>query len=352
MTTHIQGMGWVTPLGNNLDEVWRRLISGEHGDAKEISSPHSKRTHQCIPVPLKQVEAIGKSPRLRRSSAISYFTAAAGLAALENAGIRMTPEIAERTAIVFAVSSGGVVYTRKFHEQIAQQGAGAASPLLFPETVYNAPASHLAALLGVTGATYTLVGDSSVGLSALKLAEQLLETTAVDRCLVVGGEEVDWVLCEAYSEWRLGAALAEGGAAIVLSRTGSIAMDEIHAGIPFQKQSEAATAMDTVLGNLAADGNAKIDLVVSCANGTFIDLAEQRALERHLSGVPVYRPKEAFGESPGAGAIMQVIVAALALSKREAPHGICLSPERASCALVSCCGWNHQASGLILSGGE
>src|SRR5204863_1882383 len=112
-------------------------------------------------------------------------------------------EIAARTAVVFAISDGGVLYTRKFYEQIVKQGANAASPLLFPETVYNAPASHLAALLGIDGASYTLVGDNSVGLAALKFAEQLLDLGDLDRVIVVGAEEIDWVICEAYRDWRL-----------------------------------------------------------------------------------------------------------------------------------------------------
>ena len=82
-------------------------------------------------------------------------------------------------------------------------GAQAASPLLFPETVFNAPASHLAAILGITGASYTIVGDGAVGLLALKMAEDLMANPALDRCLVVGAEEADWLLCDAYRRWRL-----------------------------------------------------------------------------------------------------------------------------------------------------
>src|SRR4051812_23960895 len=106
MTARIQGMGWVTPLGNNLLEVWQRLSNGESAVAREIASPNRSRKLFYIPVPPKSVEAMGKNPRLRRSSAITYFTAAAGLAALENAGLTMTPQLAERTALVFAIASG------------------------------------------------------------------------------------------------------------------------------------------------------------------------------------------------------------------------------------------------------
>src|SRR5207237_3584824 len=142
-------------------------------------------------------------PRLRRSSAISRVAVVAGLEALANGNVKLDPEIARRTALIFAVSNGGVIYTKRFYHEIVESGAQAASPLLFPETVFNAPASHLAAILGITGASYTLVGDGAVGTLALKMAEDLMAGDTLDYCLVVGAEEADWLLCDAYRKWRL-----------------------------------------------------------------------------------------------------------------------------------------------------
>src|SRR5207244_11569325 len=161
------------------------------------------RDYYWCPVPAKFVSEAGRQPRLRRSGTVSLLGAAAGFDALADAGLKPALLTKERTAVVFAICSGGVVYTRRLYHEIATQGANAASPLLFPETVYNAAASHLAALLGVTGASYTLVGDQSVGIAALKFGEQLLETSDINNVVVVGGEEVDWILCEAYRSWRL-----------------------------------------------------------------------------------------------------------------------------------------------------
>ncbi|RYF69973.1 MAG: hypothetical protein EOO22_15170, partial [Comamonadaceae bacterium] len=80
-----------------------------------LIDPETKRLHNCMLVPPKLVEQLGRNPRLRRSSAISYFAVAAGLAAIEQAGITVSPE---RTAVVFAVTDGGVAYTRRFYDQI------------------------------------------------------------------------------------------------------------------------------------------------------------------------------------------------------------------------------------------
>ncbi len=345
MKAGIEGMGWITPLGAGLDQVWTRMINGERGEIRKLTQSGSGRPLIYMAVPAALTKALERQPRFRRSSAISLQTASAGLAALENAGIAIAPEVADRIAVVFAISDGGVVYTRKFYEQIVTQGANAASPLLFPETVYNAPASHLAALLGITGMTYTLVGDSSVGISAMAFAEQLLATADVDHVLVVGGEEIDSVLCEAYGEWRLarstpdglGMLLSEGAAAIVLGREARIELDRIHPGVPFHRQRKIDAAIAQVIAELAK-GDA-VSCAVGGANGTFIDAPERAALGKLSPAPALLFPKNSLGEAPGASALMQTIVAALALENGNATG---------SRALVSCPGLNQQAAGLIL----
>jgi len=331
----IAGLGWVTPLGTSLDEVWTRLERGDIAEAKPLPNPETGRAHHYIPVPMKSVEALARNPRLRRSSAISHFAVAAGLAALEHAGLRMTPERAARTAVVFAISDGGVLYTRKFYEQIVKLGANAASPLLFPETVYNAPASHLAALLGIDGASYTLVGDAAVGLVALHFAAQLLALGGVDQVVVVGAEECDWILCEAYADWRLARTpLAEGAAAVVLQHEGRWKL-RTHPGAAFVHQREASAALGRVLQDFAGEPSA--DLVVSSANGTFVDCAEAAALGLRSAGARTLFPKRSFGEAPGASALLQTVLAAVALEKMELRS-----------ALVPVIGWNQQASAALV----
>jgi 3-oxoacyl-(acyl-carrier-protein) synthase len=260
---------------------------------------------------------------------------------LENAGLQpLPPEIAARTAIVFGATDGSVVYTRKFYEQIARQGANAASPLLFPETVYNAPASHLAAQLGIDGASYTLVGDSSVGFAALKLGEQLLALGEADYVVVVGCEELDWILCEAYADWRLARTpLAEGAGAVVLSReTGRFGL-EVHGGETFFRQREASDALARALRQVVREE--PVDVLVSCASRTFLSSAEKRALRGCAPAAAVqsvFTPKHHFGEMLGASGLVHVIFAALALERQARQR-----------ALVPIIGFNQQADAAIVS---
>lgn len=356
MKLRITGMGWVTPLGSGVDAVWTRLVRGEKAHPEKISSPLG-RDYPVFRVPADALAKAPAHPRLRRSSAISRFAAVAGLEALENANVKLDPETAKRTALIFAVSNGGVVYTKRFYHDIVESGAQAASPLLFPETVFNAPASHLAAILGITGASYTLVGDGAVGTLAVKMAEDLMADPTLEQCLVVGAEEADWLLCDAYHKWRLlreappivpfeqparGMILGEGAGALLLGREGPILLDRIVTGTNFRKQREAAAAVDDVVGGLC---EGRIDLVMASANGTFVDEAERIAFDRYCAGAPNYAVKSALGEGVGASSLWQTICAAQALTSQCAPE-IAPTAKPIESVLVSTCGLNQQVAGL------
>jgi 3-oxoacyl-(acyl-carrier-protein) synthase len=373
MSLAIAGMGWVTPLGRGVDSVWEQLLHGDEASATAISEEFGNRPYHVFRVPESALTGLAH-PRLRRASLISRFAAAAGLDALRAAGVKLDAQNAERTALIFAIANGGVIYTKRFYRDVVDTGAQSASPLLFPETVFNAPASHLAAILGVTGATYTLVGDGAVGLAAIKMAEDLMANEPLDHCLVVGTEEVDWLSCDAYRRWRLlrltppiepfneqqrGMILSEGAGAIVLARDGPFTIECAHPGGYFAKRVEAGEILTRILRDLS---RSEVDLVIASANGTFVDQAECRALKAVVPNVLVYTGKPALGESVGAAGLWQIILAAQALRSAELPPvlhadpaiALRLSLSRTSVpgarrAIVLSCGVNQQAAGLRLA---
>src|SRR6516162_11354371 len=114
MSLAIAGMGWVTPLGTGIDSVWERLLRGDEASATTISEQFADRVYKVFRVPEAALKGISH-PRLRRASAISRFAAAAGLQALESAGLKPGSENAQRIALIFAISNGGVTYTKRFY---------------------------------------------------------------------------------------------------------------------------------------------------------------------------------------------------------------------------------------------
>jgi hypothetical protein len=330
MDAFITGTGWVTPLGAGLDEVWDAIVAGTQAEVKELPGPAGRRPRYAAKVPPKLVDDIARNPRLRRSSNISLFAAAAALSALKDAGL--DPAKPGKIAVICAVSDGGVIYTRKFYDQVMREGSG--SPLLFPETVYNAPGSHIAALLGLDGISYTVVGDATAGLGALEMGVQLLATGEVDHCLVVGAEEADWILGEAYGQWRLlgpeidiwkerGAMMADGAAAIVLSREGNYRLSGLCAGLPFFRRSEARDTLHAVLDGLPKEIVPK--QVISSANGTYINRDECPPIGYFYGGeFRATFPKFCLGDAFGASALIQVICAVQRL--RREPRESVLVP--------------------------
>src|SRR5262249_18940742 len=133
MTLRLTGLGWVTPLGNQLDQVWQKLCAGVEATTVPLaSSLGGKKDYPVFSVRPEATCHAAPFPRLRRASVISRFAAAAGLNAVRNAKLQLDPEAASRTALIFAISNGGVIYTKRFYHDIVVSGASAASPLLFP----------------------------------------------------------------------------------------------------------------------------------------------------------------------------------------------------------------------------
>ena len=345
LCANIAGAGCVTPLGSSAHETVSRIREGEHAALTQVRSPAGARCFAAALVPPAFTTHLAREPRLRRASVVSLLAAAAGREAVAHA-LKTKRGMVARLAIVFGVSSGGVQYTRRFYEQIVNQGASAASPLLFPETVYNAPASHLAAMLGVDGATYTLVGDGTVGLQALEFGAQLIATGDADDVLVVAAEEFDLILGEAHRAWGLvpsggaeaadkwscrGVPLAEGAAAVLLSRDTGSETVVFSEGRTHFSRAEAPEMMRQALADVAGRGAA--DLVVSGANGTWTDAG----IEQALGGRESLKPKRNLGECLGAGALLQVVIALEELRRTESRR-----------ALVVALGWNQQAVAALI----
>ena len=349
MSLSIAGRSWVTPLGSGVDDVWQQLVAGETAPVEILENEKNGARYLVRRVPSST--PFPSHPRLRRASAISRFAAAAGLTALRQAKQPLPP--LDRIALVFAISNGGVIYTRRFYADIVKSGAQSASPMLFPETVFNAPASHLAAILGISGASYTVVGDGAVGILALKLAEDLIASSDLDACLVVAAEEIDPLVCEAYRQWRFlrdpkkpetgrGMIMSEGAGAVLLKRSnGGIEIDQIVPGANFFRRSEASARLGSVVARLENE----IGFCIGSANGTFIDRAERAAVGDEI---PLYSPKIALGESVGASVFWQLITAAKALETGTVPGSS--KPPVNSHALVLACGLNQQTGGLTLRG--
>lgn len=236
----ICGQGAVTPNGIGLTS----LLRSDPWPLQKILSPaNSDRSFSVYSIHLQSDywKRWQQEPRLRRASPLSFFMIEAAHQALAQ-----HPNFSrEKLGMVAALHTGCLSYSRRFFQGTLEQGQRFASPALFPETVFNSPLSHVASVLGVKGACYSVVGDETAWATALRVAATWLEVGEAEKVLVIGAEELDPIACEAYhlAGWlKKGWIPAEGAGALLLKRASAvdkICLTKIYEGFPYRNPQQA-----------------------------------------------------------------------------------------------------------------
>jgi 3-oxoacyl-(acyl-carrier-protein) synthase len=252
----VHGLGAVSPAGWGVAALRDALKKGLSIPAQTLARPGWENTLQVrsVPQPISR-PAFFTHPRLRRANSLTQFIVAAALEALGDDAAKIQAG-GLRLGIVVCVMAGCVNYSRRFFEEVLREPA-TASPLIFPETVFNAPASHLAAFLGSSAASYTLVGDDGTFLQGLALAAQWLADGKMDVGIVIGAEETDWVVSDAMKLFEREAIHGAGAGAVLLKKNPGGALAELSAvtdSFPFtqtQNRADAARKMRAQLPECA-----------------------------------------------------------------------------------------------------
>ncbi|BDS07769.1 hypothetical protein NT6N_28090 [Oceaniferula spumae] len=253
--------------------------------------------------------AMPKHPRLRRASGVSKFAITAAVEALGEDRIKKIQNHEFRLGIVVSFINGCVNYSNRFYTEALNDPA-LASPIIFPETVFNAPASHVAAYLGCDGPAYTLLGDSSAWFSAIDVARGWLDTDQVDGCLILCAEEIDWLSCEGLSYYSRDLKATEGAAALyVENKPSDIQLESLLGPFDYTSRDEKREAIKSAW---AIEKDADTDLLVDGMTGiSKLDRDENEATSgwsgRRIS------PLATLGSGMGANCGFQTVVALEAL---------------------------------------
>jgi len=324
----IIGHGAVTPVGVGIDA----FLSATPKPQMTATLGEPKVEVPVLRVDLKDPSFARwqKEPRLRRASPMTFFMIESAEQALRG----MATDDRAQTGLVVALSAGCLVYSRRFFEGILRNGQRTASPALFPETVFNSPGSHVASVLGLNGAVDALCGDESAWISALKTAAIWLRRGRVQQVLVMGVEEFDPLVLDAYRSARWlrqpGFLTSEGAAALLVRTAGpgdQLVIARVHEGLPYRTRAEAAFAAVELFNG--------IDATIPCyrtARNTWMERLERETTE----GRPEFSsaPPPHLGSAFTASIAWETIRAAAAL---DAPRG-----------LVPVWGLNHRVGYLEL----
>lgn len=336
-TLSITGWGAVSPAGWGAASVADALAAGR---PVETATLERKLGDETVTTTVRRVPTGGtvpKTPRLRRASPISKFAAAAVVEALGTQRMEAIATGGLRVGIVFTVSNGCVAYSNRFFREVVADPA-LASPILFPETVFNAPSSHLSTLIGSSAPNDTLIGDDSAFFTGIDLAAEWLDRGEMDGCLVVAAEELDWLSAEAVTLYGGSMVPAEGAGAVYLEAAdGPVVVESLPDPVPYQLRGRVEAAKlcrDALEG--PDDGDTL--LVDSLTGHPGIDAAETAAWSGWRG--PRWSPRGVLGETMGASAALQTVAAVEALHRGAFRRSV-----------VATTGWNQQAAGMVLSRG-
>ncbi len=312
----IRGVGVVSPAGWGVTAFREALERGEPMAAQTLERPGWSRPLKVRRVPAHASRpAFLAHPRLRRTSPISHYAVAAALEAIGgDADLVKAGRL--RLGIVLCVMSGCVNYSRRFYDETLRDPA-TASPLVFPETVFNAPASHLGALLGTTAMNYTLVGDPGSFPLGLVVAADWLAQGMVDGCVVIGAEELDWLTADAFRLFTRRMIIADGAGALYLKRadeSGSVNLAAVSDARLFANRAERAKAVEALGVEARTWATRSPDplLCDGCQDVPWLDQPE-RAVWADWPG-PRRSPRRVMGEGLMASAAWQCVAAADAVS--------------------------------------
>jgi 3-oxoacyl-[acyl-carrier-protein] synthase III len=250
------------------------------------------------PVPAPPPEKHVKHPRLRRVSNVSRFAMSAGLEALGSAK-------PESLGLIVCLMNGCVAFTNRFYNEVIDEPA-LASPILFPETVFNAPASHIAAYLGISGQVTTLIGEPNLVAEAMRMATDWMKSGLVEQCLVIAAEEADWLSTEAVGYYDKRLIVTEGAGALLLALDGDgPRIEQIAGPMAYHSNRERVTALAQLASaTTQPEGGILIDGAMGLPR---LDNAEREAWS--WAGETI-SPHRVLGEGMGCASALQLVLAA------------------------------------------
>ena len=162
-------------------------------------SLHSIRRVTRPPLRLKSKDS--SQPRTwgrRQHAAWDRFTqlgAVATLEALENSGVKITPENGERMSVMVSSGIGGIITLSEQTEVLLSRGPSRISPFLVPMMLPDMAAGQISMLLGAKGPNFIAVSACSSGADAIGQAFETIRRGDVDVIFAGGcrsGDMSDW----------------------------------------------------------------------------------------------------------------------------------------------------------------
>jgi 3-oxoacyl-[acyl-carrier-protein] synthase II len=344
----VTAIGTVNAFGHDVQVLWDAL---ERGDAPvtDISSMAGCPAAGMRVGPWPREALLGKRG-LQFLSQGTQFLLGAAVLARNGAGLGERIPAPDDIGAVISTNLAGLASIAQFDLTTVMDGPTFCSPMEAPNTLANAPASHLAIKMHARALSATVSSGQCGGLDAIGYACRALQKGRATHILLGGVEELNpWVLalyksmgCLPEDTDRAGRPFdgdaagwlpGEGAAVMVLERQstalarGARSLARLSGWgssvvMPERLTDRIVGVRQAALGALAeasVDPSA-VGLVVAGAGGVpVLDGAEAGALAQLVPDRPVCAIAGALGQTYGAAGIFQAVAAVGALQRRTVP---------------------------------
>ena len=187
----VTGVGLVSPLGIGTRENWEALKAGRSG-----IGPITRFDAAQYPVRIAG-EVKGFDPALyvskkdiKKMDTFIHYGMGASHYALEDAGFAITPENAERVAVVIGSGIGGLPLIESQHRRVWEGGPDRFSPFFIPGLIANMTAGQVSIRYGAKGPNLATVTACTTGAHAIGEAYRMIQYGDADAAITGGTEAV------------------------------------------------------------------------------------------------------------------------------------------------------------------
>ena len=185
----ITGMGALSPLGNSVDEMWRRAVAGESGLARlTLVDPEG---YPCqVGGEVRDFDPTEYMDRkdARRMARFSQFAVAASRQALAQSGLDLDTIDRSRVGAVCGNGGGGMPETDQAMRTILGRGGMKVDPLYVAKFLPNMAAGNVTIQLGLFGYTNTVTTACAAATQAIGDATEVIRRGHAD-VMIAGGAE-------------------------------------------------------------------------------------------------------------------------------------------------------------------
>ncbi len=186
----ITGLGIVSPVGSTIDKAWSNIKAGKSG-ISPIDVFDASEMPVKISGAVRDFEANDYVPTKdqKKMDTFVLYGLAAGLQALDDSGLEVTEENADRIGVAIGSGIGGLPYIERSYGAYLKGGARKISPFFVPSAIINMVAGNLSIMRNLQGPNISIVSACATGTHNIGDAARMIAYGDAD-AMVAGGAEM------------------------------------------------------------------------------------------------------------------------------------------------------------------